>query len=460
MHISLINPPKKTRFPQPPLGLAYVAAVLEKAGHTVDIIDAPAERLTIEQINQRVIAGGVDAVGITVMTPTVSSAIATVKALKAANPNLFIFMGGPHATLLPQQLLEVVPELDSVVFGEGEITAPELVAAIKKRDFKDILGIAWRDDKNIVMNPPRPHLTDLDGLPMPAYHLLPINKYRPYPPHGKRLPYMAIMTSRGCPYRCAFCSKPVHGRKFLAKSPNAIIAEIEYLHNKFGIKELLFYDDSFTVDRKRVVELCDQMIKKRMNILWSCETRVNLVDKELLKNMAAAKCYIISYGVESGNQQILNNLKKDITIEQVETAFALTHDAKILTVAYFMLGSPGDDETTMRMTIDFAKKIDPDFAQFSICTAFPGTELADMAKKRGIELPDWDRMSYVTSGARPVSLAESVTPEQLVVWYNKAYKEFYLRPRYLLKKLLSIRNLGDIRININGLKMLTDVVNR
>jgi anaerobic magnesium-protoporphyrin IX monomethyl ester cyclase len=456
--ITLINPPQKTDFPQPPLGLAYVATALEKAGYEVEIIDAPALKLTTKETIRKVVDNGVDFVGITAMTPTICSAIEIARGIKENDNSKFVFMGGAHVTALPKKTLEDFPEIDVIVIGEGEVTTPILIKRVKnKKNLRNVLGIAYREDRKIIVNRLRPIIKNLDGLPIPAYHLLPINKYRPYPPHGKKLPYMAIMTSRGCPFRCAFCSKSVHGKIYRAKSPKAIIEEIKYIKKRYRIKELLFYDDTFTLNRQRIIELCNEMIKNKINIPWSCETRVNLVDKELLSKMKRAGCYIISYGVESGNQKILNNIKKDITIEQIKNAFKITRDVGINIVSYFMLGCPGDTEKTIKQTIEFAKELDANFTQFSICTPFPGTEISNIINQNMI---DWNKFTYVSNRSEmiPVVLSKHLTRRQLKKWYNKAYKEFYLRPTYLLKIILRTRSIDDIKVNINGIKMFLNIL--
>jgi len=454
--IALINPPQRTDFPQPPLGIAYVAATLEKAGNKVEIIDSSALKLNVDETVKMVIDNGFEFVGITVMTPTLGSAVEVARGIKEKNKSIFIFMGGAHVTALPVKTLENFPEIDVVVIGEGEVTTPILIE--NKEKLKDVLGIAYRKNGKIVVTPSRPIIKNLDDLPLPAYHLLPINKYRPYPPHGKKLPYMAIMTSRGCPFRCTFCSKPVHGKLYRAKSPKAIIKEIKYIKENYKIKEILFYDDSFTLDRQRIIELCDEMIKNKINIPWSCETRVNLVDKELLSKMKDAGCYIISYGVESGNQEILNNIKKDITLEQIKNAFKLTREAGIAIVSYFMLGCPGETKQTMKQTIEFAKELDANFAQFSICTPFPGTEIADLIDKK--DEIDWNKLSYVSNRSEsiPVVLSKNLNEEQLKKYYNNAYKEFYLRPSFIIKTILRTRSIDDIKVNLNGIRMFLNIL--
>jgi radical SAM superfamily enzyme YgiQ (UPF0313 family) len=458
MKIALINPPSKTSFPQPPLGLVCIAAVLEKNGHEVNIIDAQALKIDENEVAERI--AGANVVGITSMTPTFNSAVNVAKAIKKINNSCFIIMGGPHVTVLPEKTLDDAKEVDAIVIGEGELTIIELIKAIEKNeDFEKILGIGYRKNEKIIINSPRPPIEDLDALPMPSFYLLPIEKYRPYPPHGKKLPYMTIMSSRGCPYRCAFCFKTIFGRRYITNSSKVVIEEIKQLVEKFGVKEILFYDDSFTMDRNRTIELCNDLIKNNIKIPWSCETRVNLVDKELLQKMKEAGCYIISYGVESGDQIILNNLKKDITIEQVRNAFKLTKEVGILTVAYFMIGSPGDSNETVRKTINFAKELDADFAQFSICTPFPGSELFDNLIKSGVRIQDWDKASYVTSKskAEPISLTKELSAEELKKWYSKAYKEFYLRPSYWLKTISRIRSIDDIKIILNGFRMMVNL---
>jgi len=457
--IALINPPQRTDFPQPPLGIAYVAATLEKTGNKVEVIDAAALKLNADETVKKVIDSGFEFVGITVMTPTISSAMEVTRKIKEKNKSIFVFMGGAHVTALPEKTLKLFPEIDAIVIGEGEITTPILVEKMKnKESLKDVLGIAYRKNGKIIVNPPRSIIKNLDDLPLPAYHLLPINKYRPYPPHGKELPYMAIMTSRGCPFRCTFCSKPVHGKLYRAKSPKAIIEELKYIKEKYKIKEILFYDDSFTLDRQRIIELCDEMIKNRINIPWSCETRVNLVDKELLSKMKDAGCYIISYGVESGNQEILNRIKKDITLEQVRNAFKLTREAGISIVSYFMLGCPGDTEQTMKQTIEFAKELDANFAQFSICTPFPGTEIADLIDNK--DEIDWNKLTYVSNRSEsiPFVLSKNLSEKQLRKYHNEAYKEFYLRPSFVMKTILRTRSIDDIKVNLNGIRMFLNIL--
>jgi len=321
------------------------------------------------------------------------------------------------------------------------------------------LGITYREKDHIRSSLARPFISNLDSLPFPAFHLLPITKYRPHPPHGRQLPSIPIVTSRGCPYRCIYCSKSVFGGKYRASSPTYIADEIEYLMDKFNVREITFYDDVFTLNKKRVIAICEELERRRIEIPWTCETRVNLVNEELVEKMKKAGCYMIAYGVESGTQEILDNLKKDITLEQATRAFELTHKIGIQTIAYFMIGSPGETAETIEETIKFAKKLDPDFVQFSITTPFPGTELCDLAVKEGMASKDWD--DYIYAGLRlsnyPAFVTSTLNKEDLKKWDIRAYRSFYLRFHYLFKRMKKIRSFSEMKTNVNGLLMLLEM---
>ena len=271
---------------------------------------------------------------------------------------------------------------------------------------------------------------------------------------------MPIITSRGCPYRCIFCSKSVFGKKYRANSPSYVVDEILFLKQKFGIEEIKFYDDSFTLDRKRIFEICRLLKKEKIDIEWTCETRVNLVDSDLLSVMKDAGCYMIEYGVESGVQEILCNLKKDITLKETVEAFDSTHKLGIETVAYFMLGAPEETVGTISKTIEFAKKLDPDFAQFSILTPLPGTELFDLAFGDGMTIDDWGE--YVYADLNSLCYAgfgsKFMDREELGAWNKRAYLDFYLRWSYFVKRLRKTRSLGELKTNLSGLNMLLQSV--
>ncbi|GAG26856.1 unnamed protein product, partial [marine sediment metagenome] len=232
------------------------------------------------------------------------------------------------------------------------------------------------------------------------------------------------------------------------------LKEIELLIEKYKIKEIIFYDDTFTLNRERIIRLCQLLIEKNLNIKWKCETRVNLIDEELLQLMKEAGCYLIGYGIESGNQRILNILKKGITIEQVEKAVRITKKAGIETLGYFMFGIPGETEKEIKETINFAKSLNLDFAQFSIATAYPGTELYQIAKSSGKVPKDWESSFYALAGQGKILSLCELPPPTLKNYLKIAYRSFYLRPSFLFHKLIKIRSFGTLKYYWQGLKLL------
>ncbi len=454
--VTLVNPPQFTGYPQPPMGLILLAGVLESRGYPVKIVDANLLGLKPEEIVP--LLDDTDVLGLTAMTPTVSRAIDIAREVKAARPELPVIMGGPHATLLPAETMAAAPEVDIIVRGEGEESLVNLLSVLENNKSLDsVSGITYRTDGIIVDNAPSPEITDLDSLPFLAYHLVPLKSYRPHPPHGRAKPFAVLITSRGCPYNCGYCSKPVFGKRFRGQSPERVVDEIAYLQEKYGVREIAFYDDSFTLDMERAYRICEEIISRGLKIIWSCETRVNLVDKRLLKKMKQSGCYSISYGLESGSQEILDVIDKGTTLEQAEEAVRHTREAGIHAVGYFMIGSPGETPETINETIRFAKKLKVDFAQFSITTPFPGTNLYDLYLEGGGR-PDipWEDYVYAASseGRAPVFESESLSREDIVRWEKEAYRDFYLRPSYIWQRLLSCTSIGDIKVNLNGLSML------
>jgi radical SAM superfamily enzyme YgiQ (UPF0313 family) len=391
------------------------------------------------------------------MTPTISTAMSIARHLKQATPDLTIILGGAHATLLPDETLATTPEIDIIVRGEGEETIIELLQALEdKQPLDNISGISYRANGKVLSTATRTTNIDMDSLPFPAYHLLPWQKYKPHPPHGLASPFAAIVTSRGCPYHCAYCSKPVFGSKFRAQSPERVVEEVAYLQEKFGVKEVAFYDDVFTLDKKRAHAIAEAIIRKGIKIFWTCEARVNLVDKDLLRHMKLAGCYAIAYGIESASPEILQSLHKDITLEQVEEAVRSSREAGLQVIGYLMLGSPGETPETIRQTIEFAKKLKIDFAQFSVTTPFPATELYNLyMQERQNEIP-WESFVYAGSDSQmtPVFESSSLSRNDLKYWTRRAYREFYLRPAYLWQRLLKCTSWSELKMNLKGFGML------
>ena len=455
LKVALVNPAQVTRYPQTPMGLALIAAVLEKEGHQVTVVDANVLRLQPEGVVYRVTDA--DVVGLTAMTPTVNTAASIAHYIKQTNPNSTVILGGAHAILLPEETLATIPEVDVIVRGEGEETIIDLLRALEhKQPLSKIQGISYRQDGKVISTDARSAIVDLDSLPFLAYHLLPMRGYRPHPPHGRALPFAAIITSRGCPYRCSYCSKPVFGNKFRGQSSKRVVDEIAYHKRKFGIKEFAFYDDVFTLDKQRAYAIADEIIERGLKIDWTCETRVNLVDKELLRYLKQAGCYSIAYGIESGSQEIVNTLNKDITLEQAEEAVSLSREVGLQTIGYFMIGSPGESPETIRQTIQFAKNLKLDFAQFSITIPLPGAKLYKLYidGRKGESIP-WESFVYAdfNKSITPIFESNQLNKDDIQKWIKRAYKEFYLRPSYIWQRIRHTTSMGDLRVGIRGLSM-------
>lgn len=432
MKVLLINPPQNTKYPQPPMGLTLLGAILERVGHEVKIVD-----INIVKDYQPYLYGA-DAVGITAMTPTITSALDIARNVKKYSSNIKVILGGVHASLLPKETWQVCPEIDTIVVGEGD---------------KAILDVLNNDLKGICHDSSE---IELDDLPFLGYHLLEWGKYKPHPPHGRKMPWLPMLTSRGCVYQCGFCSNGVFGKKYRGQSTLRVVDEIIYLQRRFGVKEIAFYDDVFTLRKGRAYGIADEILKQGIKLSWTCETRVDLVDEELLKIMKRAGCYSISYGLESGSQKILDIINKNITLEQSEKAVAMTKKAGIQTIGYFMIGSPEETPETIRETIEFSKKLKLDYVQFAITTPLPKTMLWEYyIKNNTLNIP-WDDLIYAGVGSKTSPVFESglLDRQSIGDWVSRAYKEFYLRPEYFIQKLGGIRSFGDMRVLVDGVKML------
>ena len=429
-----------------PLGLGYLASVLMREGYAVEILDCIAMDINQKELGALIKRSNADLVGITCLTPMAKRSYEAAAIVKE-NSDSKIVMGGAHASIFPYETLKIA---DFAVIGEGEYTMLDLVKVLESgHGFEKVKGIAYRDNDKFITNPKRPYITDMDSLPYPARDILPMEKYRPTPANFKMLPCHTMITSRGCPFNCVYCSKSVFGRKYRCFSPEYVVNEMEHLKNKFGAKEILFWDDVFTLNKKRTLEICDLILERNLNIPWTCESRVDCIDKNLLKKMEKAGCWQIGYGVESGDPDVLCQLKKKITLDQVRKTFKETKDVGISVRSYFMIGLPGENGENILKTINFAKSLDIDIAQFCITTPYPDTELYETAKKEGtLKSTDWSDFLMIPDN--PAYITENLDEEELKMYLKRAYKNFYLRPSYVFKQIMKIRSLSDIKRHYNA----------
>ena len=313
----------------------------------------------------------------------------------------------------------------------------------KPEELKKIKGLVFRTKDGFVNTGRADFIENLDVLPFPARNLTPFKKY--FSVVSSRSPVTTMFTSRGCPYKCLFCDRPQVGKNFRARSAENVVDEIELCQN-MGIKEIFIYDDTFAVDRQRVIDICRRIKEKRLAIAWDIRTRVNTVDVELLLAMKETGCQRIHYGVEAGTQKILNVLRKGITLKQAQQAFALTKKAGIQTAAYFMIGSPTETREDILQTIKFMKKLNPDYAHITVATPFPATDLYDLALEEGVIKSDvWRGFALNPApGFIPPVWDKELSRDELYSLLKIAYRSFYLRPNFVFKKIFQLKSPGEL----------------
>ncbi len=418
----------------PPLGIAYIASSLRAAGHDVQIIDAIVELLDAEQVLEKIKRFDTQIVGVTAMTPTFQGAQEAAQLAKRAG--CIVVMGGVHMALFARETLEY-DYVDYGVIGEGEDVMVSLCDALERDgSVEGIAGLAYKKaDGKIVTGAPVV-VEDLDSLPIPAFDLLPMDRYASIIGLS---PVSTIMGSRGCPYKCGFCYKTPSDDSYRRRSAKNIVDEIVHLKSNYGIKEVLFYDD--LMPGKYIRELCGEIISRGVDIQWEVPQRVNLVNPELLALMHKAGCRLLRYGVEQGDPDMMRVVEKSITIDQVKKVFRWTHEAGIDTFAYFIIGYVGETPATMRATIDLAKELNPRYVMFTKATPLPGTPLMNAAISAGLIDPSYWR-DFVR-GRRTQPIQPCVPDASL--WVKRAYREFYFRPSRILKQILYLRSWSDFK---------------
>ncbi len=469
MKVLLINPPaineilscnpqiiKEERGYEPPLGLLYLAGYLEKYScFDLKIIDAQVEKLSYQQLKEKIEKYQPNIVGLTAMTFTLLDVLATIKIVKEINPKTKVVLGGPHAQIYPQETINL-QGVDYVVLGEGEITFYELLNNLDDvKKLRKIKGLVFKIGDEIVNAGQKSYIKNLDDLPFPPRRLIPFQKY--FSLLAKKNPITTMFTSRGCPYQCAFCYRPNMGRYFRYRSGKNVVDEMEECL-KMGIQEIFIYDDTFSVIRQRVFDICDEITKRKLNFSWDIRTRVDTVDEAMLKKLKQAGCARIHYGVEAGTEKILKVLNKGISLQQVKETFRLTKKNGIATLAYFMIGCPTETREDILQTIKFAKELNPDFAQITLFTPFPATKIYQTGLEQKIFTNDYwlEFAKNPNSNFKTKYWEENLSIQELQDLVIYAYKQFYLRPNYIIKKILQIKSLPELKRKVRaGLKVIT-----
>jgi len=453
----------------PPVGLLYLAAVLERNGFSARVLDANVLKLSNHEVLKRIKKVKPEIVGISANVVLARAAKELAVMVKKKFPEIFIVMGGPIVSALPEDFLAVC---DTVVLHEGEETFLELVERYhcqKKRSifslFGSIPGIAFKSKGKIFFTKPRNFINNLDDIPFPAYHLLePDLGFYSSKSRARKIPVAPILTSRGCPFNCIYCNKSIFGHIFRARTPESVFGEIEYLVTKYGIRQIDILDDNFTLNQARAEKILDLIIKTKFDLALNCQNgiRADKLTSKLIKKMKQAGIFKVGIGIESGDPRILKIIKKDLNLKDVRKAIKDFRKIGIIVHGYFMLGLPGDTEHSMQKTIDFAKNVNPQVANFAIAIPFPGAELYSLIEKKGKFLVDIRRgISSGFFGSQVFYEIDEAKKETVCLFYRKAIREFYFRPQKILDIAMSIHSFPEFAWSFrSGLSLILSILKR
>jgi radical SAM superfamily enzyme YgiQ (UPF0313 family) len=469
MQITFLNPPFLKNFSRPqrspavtksgtlyyPMWLSYAAAFCRTGNHQIDLIDAPAADLSVAEVVERIKESGCQLLVVETSTPSIYSDIQFCESVRAAVDRLYTVLTGTHVSALPEENLRASQAVDAIAVGEFDVTIRELATALETgRPVAEVTGLWIREQEAIRSTGRRKPLDDLDAIPFVSTiyreFLDPDNYFNP----NALFPMVTITTSRGCPHRCTFCVYPQtmmgHGLRY--RSVENVVDEMEYIVNNFPeVKAVFFEDDTFPANKKRCQAICTEIIRRRLTISWTANARVDL-DMETMTMMRRAGCRCLCVGFESGNQQLLDNIKKGITLEQSTAFMAAARKTGILIHGCFMVGLPGETMETMEKTLDFAIQLQPDAIQMYPVMVYPGTEAYSWYEERQlIQSRDFSQWLTLAGLHNTVIHGENLTAEQLVEFCDHARKKFYLRPGYIVYKLLQmVRHPAEIRRTVKS----------
>lgn len=436
----------------PPLGIASVGAYLRSHGYPVELLDIQVLNIAPDRIHERIARADPDVVGITVKTLGLAAALQVARESKRALPHVPVVLGGPHCSLFAPETLHH-DCVDACVDGDGEETMLDLVRRLHEGlPWDDVPGTVLRVDGEVKVNTARPPVGDLDSLPFAALDLLPIPRYRSMTIDS---PFTTLISSRGCPYKCGFCSQVYTGR-YRWRSVTHVVDEMEDHLHRFGAKEIVMFDETFTLNRRRCLAICREIHDRGLRFSFNVRTRVDCVDREMLEALSAAGCKALHLGVESGSQRILDQMEKEVTVDQIREAFRLGRELGFETRAYFMVGYLDEDAESMDATLRLALELPLDWVSFSVACPLPGTPLYDEARRRRYISQDfWG--DYTRAGGTlkvPHLSTERFSATDLLGRQHHNYRSFYLRPPYLARKVAGLTSSRNLRDLYNGFHML------
>lgn len=436
-----------------PIGLGYVAAALEYAGHLVAVYDFQVRENTIDCFTNYLRKEQFDVIGFSVTSVTKNNTLRLADICRETLPGCSVIVGGAYTTIYPEDVIGNSTSIDFEVIGEGEITAVELLKALQEHsNFRQVPGIIFRGNNGeLIKTERRPLVENVDDIVFPARHLFTLDAYTPPPGMFFKSPLRHMITTRGCPFSCVFCDDRViwQGRCRMRSAEN-ILAEMTELVQRYGAREIHFYDDTFTVSRQRVQKLCELLIESRLGVIWRCSSRVDTVSRDLLQMMYKAGCRSISYGIESGDDEILRKMRKGTTVAQARDAVKWTVEAGIQAKGFFMLNFPGDTIETTEKTIAMAQELDLDFAGFNLTMPHHGAELKKMVEDNYELNLEVYYDTEAKMGNEIYFHQPGLSAEYLKEAYTRAARGFYLRPAYILRMLTRIRNFDMFKSYYNG----------
>jgi anaerobic magnesium-protoporphyrin IX monomethyl ester cyclase len=464
MKIALVNPP--TNFEQiygdwdlspldtytPPLGILSLAAFLRQHHHEPFIVDLMSLKLDLQKAIQYIISRNPDVIGLSAMTINCLNANLIAKELRKRGFSSPIVLGGAHISAVPGETLEAFQEIDFGVIGEGELTFLELLEKLERRQpVSEVAGVAWRhDNEHIIVNEPRPPITNLNCLPLPSWDLLQ-NFPAGYPSsllESKRLPAAGIMTSRGCPFHCTFCDHRVFGSEVRHFSAEYTLRMIRHLINIYGIKDLMILDDNFLLNKKKLFGVCDGIILEKMDLTWYCITHVKSMTPDRLIKIKKAGCWFVEVGIESGNQDILKQIKKNTNKAEIQKAIVMAKRAGLKVKGNFIYGFPGETRETLEETIQFALDLDLDYFQQSYLTVWPGCEISyGLPKGERNQEEIWGKLAH----QRITYIPKAMTEKQLAEASKDSFRRFYLRPKIIWRFMPMLASLRGIKFSIIAL---------